>query len=206
MAVFGSSSLRDLFDEAYTPLIGHPPWTHHLDYYLATDGSYRTDDGGLGVIVETRDGREVTRLARVDSSPDNNVSEYRALHFGLDVLAARVPPTSTVGILVDHEQLAINVNTLALGDLDENGDSSIGIPDGAKHHWRGIQARLSTIEEVRAVSIDGASNPAHSLANDPRSYKHLASRPDRCVLSRYDRTAASDSIPPPSRARRSSTE
>jgi len=63
MAAYGRPTLRDLFDEAPTPHIAHPPRTHHRDFYLATDGSYRGSrdanggpNGGLGVVIETRDG------------------------------------------------------------------------------------------------------------------------------------------------------
>ena len=91
MAAYGRPSLRDLFDEAPTPHIAHPPATHHRDFYLATDGSFRESGGGLGVVIETRDGTRVTRLAVTNEPPDNNVAEYQALHLGLDVLATRSP-------------------------------------------------------------------------------------------------------------------
>ena len=68
MAAYGRPTLRDLFDEAPTPHIAHPPRTHHRDFYVATDGSYRNDDdgdtnGGLGVVIETRDGERVSMTA-----------------------------------------------------------------------------------------------------------------------------------------------
>ena len=49
MATYGRPFLRDLFDGAPTPHIAHPPATHHRDFYLATDGSFRQSGGGLGV-------------------------------------------------------------------------------------------------------------------------------------------------------------
>src|SRR6056297_2162027 len=109
MAVHGRS-LRDLFDESPTPHIAHPPRTHHRHFYVATDGSYRPDGGGLGAVIEARDGTRVARVALSDTPPNNNVAEYRALHLGLDVLAARVPSNARVGVLVDHDDLAANVN------------------------------------------------------------------------------------------------
>ncbi|MFB6354796.1 MAG: ribonuclease H, partial [Halobacteriales archaeon] len=42
----GYGRLRDLFDDAPTPHIAHPPRTHHRDYYLATDGSFLAGRGG----------------------------------------------------------------------------------------------------------------------------------------------------------------
>ena len=115
MAAHGRSGLRDLFDESPTPHIAHPPETHHRDYYVATDGSFRSDDaGGLGAVIETRDGRRVARLSVPAVVSDNNVAEYLALHLGLDVLAARAPADARVGVLVDHDDLAANVNHVVL--------------------------------------------------------------------------------------------
>jgi len=114
MATRGLPGLAELFDEAPTPHIAHPPHTHHRDVYVATDGADHGREGGLGVVVETRDGRRLTRVARPDAVPDNNVAEYRALHLGLDVLAAHAPAGASVGVLVDHDDLAANVNAAAL--------------------------------------------------------------------------------------------
>ncbi|MFP4590545.1 MAG: ribonuclease H [Halobacteriales archaeon] len=208
MAAPGRPALRDLFDDAQTPLIGHPPRTHHLEYYVATDGSYRGDRGGLGAVIETHDGRRVARVARSDVSPDNNVAEYRALHLGLDVLATRVPPSASVGILVDHDQLARNVNAVVLGQADPAGSrpAEVVVPPSAGHHWRGIRARLATVGDVRAARVDGATNPAHPLANDPEAYEHLGRRPDRCVIARTPWRRSPDTVPPPSRARGSPSD
>ena len=118
MAAYGRPSLRDLFDEAPTPHIAHPPRTHHREFYLATDGSFRESGGGLGAVIETRDGQRVARLSIPNQAPDNNVAEYRALHLGLDVLSTRVPAESRVGVLIDHDQLAANVNASVLADRE----------------------------------------------------------------------------------------
>src|SRR6056297_3226610 len=114
MAAHGRSTLRDLFDDSPTPHIAHPPRTHHRHFYVATDGSYRPDGGGLGAVIETRDGTRVARIALPDVVPDNNVAEYRALHLGLDVLASRAPPNARVGVLIDHSGLAAAVNLAVL--------------------------------------------------------------------------------------------
>ncbi|MFT4885534.1 MAG: hypothetical protein ACI8U4_003060 [Natronomonas sp.] len=115
MAAYRRPVLRNLFDDSPTPHIAHPPRTHRRDFYLATDGSYRPDDrGGLGVVIETRDGERVARISMPDSVPDNNVAEYRALHLGLDVLANRAPDNARVGVLIDHDDLAANVNRVML--------------------------------------------------------------------------------------------
>ncbi|SEL49420.1 ribonuclease H family protein [Haloferax larsenii] len=184
MAVTGRPTLRDLFDESPTPHIAHPPWTHRRHFYVATDGSYRPNSGGLGVVIETRDGERVTRLSLPDVAPDNNVSEYRALHLGLDVLAHRAPSGARVGILVDLDDLAANVNNavLASDHPDWKPPKPISVPAGSEYHWRGIRARIAGFEEVRAASIDGRENPAHPLANSPNEYKHVNEQPDRCVL------------------------
>ena len=203
MAAHGRPALRDLFDESPTPHIAHPPRTHHRDYYVATDGSYRaSDDGGLGAVIETRDGRRVARVALTDRAPDNNVAEYRALHLGLDVLAERAPDEAAVGVLVDHDDLASNVNSAVLAgdhpDLDP--PRPLTVPRRSRHHWRGIRARLSGFDEVRAARIDSDHNPAHPLANTPTRYGHVNREPDRCLLPETrDRR---EGCPPPSRRAR----
>ncbi|MDG5775999.1 ribonuclease H [Haloarculaceae archaeon H-GB2-1] len=214
MAAYGRPSLRDLFDEAPTPHIAHPPRTHHRDFYLATDGSFRapgsvgTDDatGGLGVIIETRDGETVARLAVPDTVPDNNVAEYRALHLGLDVLAARVPDDARVGVLLDHDQLAENLNAaiLAAEARSYEPPHSVAVPKKTGLHWRGIEARVRGFSEIRAARISGDVNPAHPLANAPDQYAHVNREPDRCVLP--EPSSDEEQIPPPSRADRSASD
>ena len=207
MATYGRSSLRDLFDEAPTPHIAHPPRTHHRDYYIATDGSFRDGGGGLGVVVETRDGRRVTRLSVPDEPPDNNVAEYRALHLGLDVLSDRSPDDARVGLLVDHDRLAANVNASVIAARDERpgpDPHQVSVPHDTGLHWRGIQARLRGFEAVRAARISGDTNPAHPLANAPGEYTHLSEAAPRCV--RPVPISESQSIPPPSRADRQASD
>lgn len=204
MAAYGRPVLRDLFDDSPTPHIAHPPRTHHRDYYVATDGSFRASgEGGLGVVIETRDGETVARLAVPDASPDNNVAEYRALHLGLDVLAARAPDTASVGVVVDHDALAANVNRAYLAGRGPEGrpPHPFCLPPGTDHHWRGIRARVQGFDELRAARLDSRKNPAHPLANDPHGYAHVNREPQRCVLpSPGEKTA--DGCPPPSRADR----
>jgi len=205
MAAFGRPALRDLFDESPTPHIAHPPETHHRAFYLATDGSYSRDGGGLGVVVETRDGTRVTRLSVPDAAPDNNVAEYRALHLGLDVLADRAPDDARVGLLVDHDELAGNVNAAVLAGRDpgRGGVHSVRVPAGTANHWRGIRARLARLGAVRAAVVDGRENPAHPLANTPELYGHVNERPARCVLPTGPATTDTpEGVPPPSRADR----
>lgn len=209
MAAYCRPVLRNLFDDSPTPHIAHPPRTHRRDFYLATDGSYRADgDGGLGVVIETRDGERVARLSVPDSVPDNNVAEYRALHLGLDVLAARAPAGARVGVLIDHDDLAANVNraTLATQGPDARPPHPFRVPGATAHHWRGIRARVAGFAELRAARIDSGDNPAHPLANSPDQYGHVNREPDRCVLPRDDqrwRAPDDDRYPPPSRANRS---
>ena len=207
MAVHGRSTLRDLFDDSPTPHIAHPPRTHHRHFYVATDGSYRPEGGGLGAVIETRDGKRVARVAFPDSAANNNVAEYRALHLGLDVLAARAPRDARVGVLVDHDDLAANINhaVLAAGDPGWSLSDSIRVPSGSENHWRGIQARIAGFDELRAARIDSRENPAHPLANAPAEYAHVNDRPDRCVLP--EPPAKSDpGVPPPSRYERRASD
>jgi ribonuclease HI len=208
MAVHGRS-LRDLFDESPTPHIAHPPRTHHRHFYVATDGSYRSDGGGLGAVIETRDGTRVARVALSDVPPNNNVAEYRALHLGLDVLAARTPATARVGVLVDHDDLAANVNdaVLAASHPDWKPPREVRVPAGSENHWRGIRARIAGFGELRAARIDSRDNPAHPLANAPAEYGHVNERSDRCIVPRESTSpvtanARDGQVPPPSRAER----
>ena len=203
MAAPGRSTLRDLFDESPTPHIAHPPQTHQRQFYVATDGSYRPDGGGLGAVIETADGERVARVSLPDTPPDNNVAEYRALHLGLDVLAARAPDDSRVGVLIDHDELAGNVNRTVLSQSDPEWVAELRVPSGSENHWRGIRARIAGFEELRAARIDGRHNPAHPLANEPASFAHVNRQPQRCVLPEPPSTDPSDrQIPPPSRAER----
>jgi len=211
MAAHGRSTLRDLFDDSPTPHIAHPPRTHHRHFYVATDGSYRSHGGGLGAVVETCDGERVARVAVPDVPPDNNVAEYRALHLGLDVLAARAPRSARVGVLVDHDDLAANLNyaVLAAQHPEWEPPRPISVPASSENHWRGIRARIAGFEEVRAARIDSRENPAHALANAPEEYAHLDDRSDRCVVPELPTATASTraadgdtQIPPPSRAER----
>jgi ribonuclease HI len=207
MAVHGRSSpLRALFDESPTPHIAHPPRTHHRDFYVATDGSYslKSGDGGLGAIIETRDGERVARLSVPDDTvTDNNVAEYRALHLGLDVLAERAPTGARVGILVDHDDLAANVNSAALATRrsDHTPPRTFSVPGAGRYHWRGIRARVSRFGEVRAAVLDSGQNPAHALANAPEEYAHVNRETERCLLPDSPSSSVAQ-IPPPSRADR----
>ena len=210
MADFGRSpTLRDLFDRSPTPHIAHPPHTHRRDFYVATDGSFHRDDGraGLGVVIETRDGTRVARCARPMAAPDNNVAEYLALHLGLDVLAARAPPTARVGVLVDHDELAAHVNraVLATNHPDWKSMRELHVPPASENHWGGIRARIAGFAELRAATIDGDENSAHALANTPEAYEHVNREPGRCVLPEPVRSPGVD-VPPPSRADRSTSD
>ena len=204
MAAMGRSTLRDRFDDAPTPHIAHPPHTHHRDFYVATDGSFRGDAGGLGVIIEAADGERVARLAVTDSPPDNNVAEYRALHLGLDTLAARAPPDASVGILLDHDELAANVNAAVLAGRGPGFEplAEFSHPPGIEHHWRGIRARIVGFDVVRAATVRSRDNPAHPLANAPEEYRHVNREPARCRVPGRAGQRARSQVPPPSRSDR----
>jgi hypothetical protein len=202
MAAYGRPSLRDLFDESPTPHIAHPPRTHHRDFYIATDGSYRPASGGLGVVIETRDSERVARLSRPDEAPNNNVAEYRALHLGLDVLAELSPGDARIGLLIDHDDLAANVNAamLAARNPAAGNHHDVSIPLSTGLHWRGIEARINGFSEVRAARIPSDVNPAHPLANAPDQSANVHDEPARCELP--DSPGLSEQVPPPSRANR----
>jgi ribonuclease HI len=202
MAPGGRRRLRELFDDSPTPHIAHPPRTHRRDFYVAADGSFAGGASGLGAIIEARTGERVARVALPDDAPDNNVAEYRALHLGLDVLAARAPAGARVGVLVDHDDLAANVNAAALAATDPEYATlqAPTVPARTEHHWRGIRSRIAGFGEVRAARIDSRHNPAHPLANAPDQYAHVNREPDRCLLP--DLEEREPQIPPPSRAER----
>ena len=214
MAAYGRPSLRDLFDDSPTPHIAHPPRSHHRDFYVASDGSFRPHGsggaasaaGGLGVVIETLDGDTVVRLSVPDSAPDNNVAEYRALHLGLDVLARHAPADARVGLLIDHDQLAANVNAEVLATHGSAYDPPhrVRVPPATGLHWRGIQARINGFGEVRAARISGDRNPAHPLANAPDQYAHVNTEPDRCM--RPGQSRADEQVPPPSRSDRGASD
>lgn len=204
MAAYGRPALRDLFDESPTPHIAHPPRTHHRDFYIASDGSFSDSGGGLGVIIETRDGERVARRSLPDDVPDNNVAEYRALHLGLDILDARTPNDARVGVLIDHDDLAANVNraTIAAKQPAIGPPHPFRVPTTSQYHWRGIRARIAGFQELRAARIDSRENPAHPLANTPKQYAHVNREPDRCVLPPSPVEETAQQFPPPSRANR----
>jgi ribonuclease HI len=212
MAAYSRPALRNLFDDSPTPHIAHPPRTHHRDYYLAADGSFRrSGDGGLGVLIETRAGETVARLAVPDRVPDNNVAEYRALHLGLDVLAEHAAPDARVGVLVDHDDLAANVNraTLAAGTRDHRPPHPFRVPDAARNHWRGIRARVVRFGELRAARIESRENPAHPLANSPHQYRGVQRAPEDLPgepAHGAGHERDTEQVPPPSRADRHASD
>jgi len=202
MAPVGRRRLRELFDDSPTPHIAHQPRTHRRDFYVASDGSSTSAGSGLGAIIEARTGERVARVAIEDDAPDNNVAEYRALHLGLDVLAARAPGGARVGVLVDHDALAANVNAAAIAadDPEYAALQSPTVPARTEYHWRGICSRIAEFDELRAARIESGHNPAHPLANAPGQYAHVNREPDRCLLP--DLEERDEQIPPPSRSER----
>jgi ribonuclease HI len=216
MAAYSRPALRNLFDDSPTPHIAHPPRTHHRDYYIAADGSFRqSGEGGLGVLIETRDGQTVARLAMPDRVPDNNVAEYRALHLGLDVLAEHAESDARVGVLVDHDDLAANVNRATLAAKGDRPPHPYRVPRAARHHWRGIRARVARFAELRAARINSRENPAHPLANTPEQYRGAQVRPDPADLpgepadlrdEAGTRERGNEQVPPPSRADRHASD
>ncbi len=209
MAPYGRPPLRDLFDDAPTPHIAHPPRTHHRDFYVATDGSFVAGRAGLGVIVETGDGERVLRLARVDDARDNNVAEYRALGLGLEALAARAGAGASVGVLVDHDDLAANVNAAALGTAHPDWPTGpVSVPADAEAGWRAIREHIRGFGDLRAAAVRSDDNPAHGLANAPEAYRHvnLDGRVADDAATPSGPAAGRDwEIPPPSRADRHAT-
>jgi len=195
MAPHGHPSLRNLFDDAPTPHIAHSPRTHHRDYYIATDGSFFGDGAGVGAIIETSDGDCLSRIARPDDAPDNNTAEYRALAVGLDALASHAPETARVGLLVDHDGLAENVNAATLGMGNPGWPDRPSVPDASRGRWQAIRGHLDGFADVRAACVISDRNPAHVLANAPEEYPHVSGSPTRAGSREWE-------APPPSRADR----
>lgn len=195
MAPYGRPILRDLFDDAPTPHIAHPPLTHRRDYYVATDGSFIRGDGGLGAIIETGGGDRIRRIAQEAAAADNNAAEYRALHLGLDALADHAASSAQIGVLVDHQDLAANVNAAALGMNHPDWPAAITVPTESATHWRDIRARIAGFADIRAACISSDANPAHVLANAPTEYEYVNDEPPAPHGRGWE-------IPPPSRADR----
>lgn len=201
MASHGRSPLRDLFDDAPTPHIAHPPRTHKRDYYIATDGSFFEDRAGLGAIVESGSGECLARIATRDDAPDNNVAEYRALGMGLDTLLEHAPHADRVGVLVDHDDLAANINATTLGMAHPDWPASPAtVPDATIELWQDIQQHIDSFADLRAACVKSDQNPAHVLANAPDEYTHVN---DFTPPNHGDSFGGQAwEIPPPSRADR----
>lgn len=173
----GPARLRDRFDEAHHPAAQGQPLSHHRDYYLATDGSVGPDGGRLGAIVETIDGVQVGAWRRGAPVSDNNDAELKALHWGLDLLAARSPPQPRIGVLLDHDLLGEGL-ARAVGAPHHPAPNS-PVPSSSRHHWGGILARTSQCGSVGIAIVPGDRNPAHAVAAGERL--RSAGRGDRCV-------------------------
>lgn len=196
MAAPGHPTLRNLFDDAPTPHIAHSPRTHHRDYYVATDGSFFGDGSGIGAIVETGEGECLFRIARPDDAPDNNTAEYRALETGLDSLSDHAPATARVGILLDHDDLAQNVNATTLGlRRGKWGTHRVTVPDASRPRWDAIRDHIDAFGDVRAACVRSDQNPAHVLANAPDEFAHVSERSRGPSDTSWE-------APPPSRASR----
>jgi hypothetical protein len=118
---------------------------------------------------------------------------------GLDILADRVSADARVGLLVDHDQLAANVNAevLATHGSAYEPPHPVSVPPKTGLHWRGIQARINGFSDIRAARIASDRNPAHPLANAPDQYTHVNTEPVQSL-----RTDQAEQVPPPSRAER----
>jgi ribonuclease HI len=195
MAPYGHPSLRNLFDDAPTPHIAHSPRTHHRDYYIATDGAFFDDGAGVGAIIETCDGDCLSRIARPAEAPDNNTAEYRALAIGLDTVAEHAPDTARIGLLVDHDGLAENVNAATLGMRDPGWPDRFSVPEAGRDRWRTIRGHIDVFADVRAACVISDRNPAHMLANAPGEYPHVSETVSRSAKREWE-------SPPPSRADR----
>lgn len=163
MATPSRRALRERFDDAVCPHPAVPPWTHRCDYYLATDAAVDERRVGIGAVAERPDGSAVgTWSARLPTT-GNNDAELRALHFGLDRLAADARDGDRVGILLDHDVLA-----RAVAALCDRGGHRAGRPPfrtASRNHWGGITARIAALGDVRVAIVDSPANPAHELAN-----------------------------------------
>lgn len=163
MARWGQPALRERFDDACHPEPQRLPLTHRCDLYLATDASVCGRSTGFGALLETPAGEVIARWARPGWSNDNNDAELRALHFGLDRLAAHPREPDRLGILIDHEGLARA--TAACATVDAPTPTRPPTRTGSRHHWGGVTARIATIPNVRVALVSSPTNPAHRIAN-----------------------------------------
>lgn len=156
-----SPALRERFDDGRQPAMQALPYTHHRDWYLATDASCRAGVSTLGAIAEAADGTILGRWHTAIDTDDNNRSELLALHYGLDRLAASVPTNSRIGILLDHDGLAEAICRWA------HAGESISLPyrSASPYHWAGVQSRIQAFADVRVSLVGSDRNPAHELVN-----------------------------------------
>ena len=170
--------LRNCFDEGRRPTVQGRPTTHHRDYYLATDGSVDGEGGRVGAVAETIDGVRVGTWSRPAPVVDNNDAELKALHWGLDLLAARAPPSAHLGILLDHDPLAEQLARVI--GLGPHAARRVPIRTSSPHHWRGILARIHRYDAVGVAAVGATDNPAHEMANGS-VHTRPGSEGDRCV-------------------------
>ena len=156
-------ALRERFDDAASPHRAGLPWTHRRDYYLATDAAVGDFRVGVGAVAERSDGSAVGSWSARLPSVGNNDAELRALHFGLDRLAAHANDGHRVGILLDHDVLAGAV--AAFCDRGHHHGGRPPFRTASRNHWGGITARIAALGDVRVAVVDSPANPAHELAN-----------------------------------------
>ncbi len=205
MAAHGRSALRDLFDESPTPHIAHPPRTHHRDFYVATDGSFRKSGGGLGAVIETRDGTRVARIATADTPrqqrrrvPGVTPWSRRSRRTSASRRDRRCPrrPRHPRQQRQQHhvggEPSRREATAPALGPVRDR---------------LSLAGHSGTTQRVRRSSCctnRQRSKPAHPLANAPHQYEHVNNEPDRCILPEPPKSTVHE-FPPPSRADRNGT-
>ena len=177
--------LREIFENQ---MCQYPLSNYIGDFYMAIDGSYRGKTSGIGVIIQTYQGKDILEISQQGEFPDNNAAEYGALRIGLKTLFRFVDPDCKIGIITDHDQLSSNINAIRR-ENEIYFPGRISIPKTVKIDWREIREIVNMCHQVKSVCIKSKKNPAHRLANLVRGHTTYGYAEESIIQ-----------IPPPSRA------
>lgn len=156
-----SFRLRERFDDGSQPTPQSVPQSHRHDWYLATDASCCSGTATIGGLAEDASGRLLDRWKTTVPVDDNNTLELLALHYGLDRIAAHVPSSSHIGVLLDHDVLA----TALARYIGANEHTARPYGSASPHHWAGVKSRIRAFADARVSLVASEQNPAHDVVN-----------------------------------------